>query len=125
MTIDWEKPLRIKGHDGQEHEVRVRDTGVRLLQGDGTVNRILTCNIDGWKFKWVASHKGEDRLGIMPRVYNAKRKPKEGEWWMCRTVGDAERPLIKSESVWVSSIGNWYKVVNVEPLYPLIKDPDF
>lgn len=113
MTIDWNKPLECE-ISGEEKKVVLTNLGAEL------------CNVACDGVVWTA-HKatGEPVPSWMPRVYNAKRKPKEGEWWMCRTVGDAERPLIKSESVWVSSIGNWYKVVNVEPLYPLIKDPDF
>lgn len=130
MTIDWDKPLRIKGHDEQEHDVRVRNTGVRMLQEGGTVNRVLICHIEGWEFKWVTSQTGEDRLGIMPRVYNAKRRPAEGEWWMCREKVGAvltERPYCLRNGRWrVSSMGlACFPIDSVEPLYPLIKDPDF
>lgn len=121
MTIDWDKPLECE-HGEVKYLLAAEKHHGRTIHwvgmGSSKISGLLSAH-------WHVYEDGTPIDGWMPRVYNAKRKPKEGEWWMCRTVGDAERPLIKSESVWVSSIGNWYKVVNVEPLYPLIKDPDF
>lgn len=69
--------------------------------------------------------------GFMPRVRNAKRKPKEGEWWMCRHLEDSgnvipvERPLFLSKMGWRSSNINIDGEDDFKPLYPMIRDPSY
>lgn len=118
MTIDWNEPLTCE-HGEIAHVIRaptpsdargafywvVKKSDIDALQGASWTVREDGTPIDSW----------------MPRVYNAKRKPKEGETWMfeCSPIGGASRlkAIHLSEGV---SVGRVCK-----PLYPLIKDPDF
>lgn len=64
--IDWDKPLEC------EHGLVVKQK--KLLSSYMEVS----CENSTWV---VDDKTGAPLDSWMPKVYNAKRKPKEGEWW--------------------------------------------
>lgn len=115
MTIDWDKPLQCE-INGEEKRVMLTNRSLDLCD--------VVCDGAIWS---VRKATGEPVPSWMPRVYNAKRKPKEGEWWVCNIGVAREKVLLRRKETWAEQTkeGLYYSPRNVEPLYPLIKDPDF
>ena len=109
MNIDWDKKLECER--GSADCIGIWCGRIYVRCGDT---------------KWlVDSETGEPSDPWMPRVYNAKRKPKEGEVWMCyKEYRGFQLPFKLTPNGW-ETVGCTYDTDELTPLYPLIKDPSF
>lgn len=112
MTIDWDKPLECEKYG------LIKYTGefCGLYRKVSTISNYKIDEIT-W---WAHFETGESTIG-MGDVYNAKRKPKAGEWWM----HDSNRVNYFSGAMFLTGPDGVPINANSKPLYPLIKDPSF
>lgn len=119
MSIDWDKPLLVKSKYGDEWRVTRRKTGSISRDMAGKVLRIMNFTSNGFDSEWVVDEEGYDTNGLMPRVYNKKPEPKEGEWWMTY----ANKPMFFDGVNWKATgdgdVSRLYPQEDFTPLYKM------
>lgn len=122
MTIDWDKKLECEY--GEIHYASPVAKSNSMIEKHYWV--VLDCSLDGLQgASWTVKQEGTPIDPWMPRVYNTKRKPKKGEYWVCKDIDEMERVLYCDGYMYLDGPELNEAYLEVTPLYPLIKDPSF
>lgn len=126
MTIDWDKPLECEhGEIYYAHPIPKSNSTTPYYWV------VMDCSLDGLQgASWTVMGDGTPIDPWMPRVYNAKRKPKEGEWWLVQSISGKVTAMFYKGGIkpWNSAENEFCegcKYKEFAPIEPLIKDPSF